>query len=103
MAFSVSVETTIGISLATFVVGFFTNLIAMRKMFVGKSEFEQYKKDLQETRDKAWEQNEVKCELKRNSCGSMCDDIKEIKADIKELFRELRDTIRNEKPNGKRG
>ena len=63
----------------------------MRKMFVAKSDFDQYKKD-----------NEIKCDLKRSSCGSMGEDIREIKQDIKELFRELRDNIKaaNGKANG---
>ena len=73
------------LTLLGFVVGFFTNLIAMRSMFVGKKEFEEFKV-----------QSERSCELKRDSCAPMAKNIEEIKQDIRELFAEIRTIIRDQ-------
>ncbi len=89
------------LTLMGFVLGFFTNLLAMRKMFTSKSEFTAYKLQDSKTFDEYKTESETRlkerfkavelmCDLKRAACAPMSADVAEIKKDIKELFRDLR-------------
>lgn len=95
---TISIESAVLISLLAFVSGFFVNLIAMRKMFVSKSEFQDYR----ESRTKVWNDHdrmrqefrkyiESMCETKRAGCAPLRGSIENIEKDINELFKLIRE------------
>ena len=84
------------IALLSFIAGFFANLIAMRKMFVAKSTFDDFRKEMAETLVSTKAGFEKICDLKQARCLPMLEDIKSIKDDIRELFQEIRSIIRDQ-------
>jgi len=97
---NVRVEIALVSLLFVFVMGFFTNLLSMRKMFVGKSEFVAYRQEQEKEnrkQDEALVQQKEDlleiCNLKRAACAHMAADIGEIKLALQELFRELRKKV----------
>lgn len=95
---TISIEAATIFSLLTFVLGFFSNLIAMRKMFLSKSEFSDFK----EGRDRVWGDHEKEriefrhyvekmCETRRASCAPIQKSIEAIERDINELYQLMRE------------
>lgn len=98
----VSLETAVLVAVLMFVVGFFSNLLAMKKMFTPKSEFQEYKVERekialerQKIREEA-EKNlrllfETLCESKRASCVPMVQALNKMQEDIAEHGRLIRE------------
>ncbi|MFH0825288.1 MAG: hypothetical protein V2B18_21260 [Pseudomonadota bacterium] len=114
---TVSIETAALAGLLMFLLGFFGNLLAMRKMFVSKPEFVlyaqsqlaiwiQHDKDFTEyklSRVHIWEEHERAriefreyidkiCEGKRAGCAPLKSSLDDISKDVNELFKLLRVT-----------
>ena len=85
-----------------FVIGWFTQLIALRKMFTGKDEFDSYKKDQErgvterrKSREKTLAdfkvQVEAECRLKMSACGhGLASDLGEVKEDLRETRKDIK-------------
>jgi hypothetical protein len=89
-------------ALLGFVVGFFTNLLAMRKMFASKGEFKEFKEDtgkaIVEVRSNITRMvadsrvdMDALCTTKRMSCSGMLETVKKIDRSVDELFKLVRE------------
>ena len=96
---TVSVETAVLSAMLAFLFGFFSNLLAMRRMFVAKSELV----DLKDARNRVWmdhekadlefrAQVEKMCETRRAGCAPLRSSLEEIQRDVNELFKLMRVT-----------
>lgn len=88
---TVSIETAIFACIITFLVGFFGNLLAMRKMFMAKGEFEEYKKDHDRETREANQAADNLCKTRRDSCQPMVTSLSHMQEQIAELFRLIRE------------
>ncbi len=93
----VSIETAAFSLIITFLLGFFSNLFAMAKMFVKKSEFEDFKAariktwaDHERARSEFREYVEKMCETRRISCAPLRTTLETIQRDVNELFKLMR-------------
>lgn len=98
----VSLETAVLVAVLMFVLGFFSNLLAMKKMFTAKSEFQEYKAEreklaLERQRIREEAEKSLKllfeslCESKRASCAPMIQTLSKMQGDVAELFRLIRE------------
>lgn len=98
----VSLETAVLVAVLMFVLGFFSNLLAMKKMFTPKSEFQEYKVEreklaLERMRIREEAEKSLKllfeslCESKRASCVPMVQALSKMQEDLSEHGRLIRE------------
>ncbi len=95
----VNIETATVLTMLGFVLGFFSNILAMKRMFVSKAEFSDFKEartrvwvDHEKTKLEFRDHMEQMCETRRQGCAPLRTSLEAIEKDVNELFKLMRVT-----------